>query len=73
MIGKLGFKAAVTVKDTVAKKMEEERKRKGEKTPTSSPNDPSEKKVITPISEEPSDSGRPDHYISDEDPDTSFV
>lgn len=72
MIGKLGFKAAVTVKDTVAKKIEEERKRKGEKTPTSSPNDLSEKKVITPISEEP-DSGRPDHYISDEDPDTSFV
>lgn len=73
MIGKLGFKAAVTVKDTVAKKIEEERKRKGEKTPTSSPNDSSEKKVITPISEEQSDSGRPDHYISDEDPDTSFV
>lgn len=72
MIGKLGFKAAVTVKDTVAKKIEEERKRKGEKTPTSSPNDQSEKKVITPISEEPV-SGRPDHYISDEDPDTSFV
>ena len=28
MIGNFGFRAAVTVKDTVAKKLEEERKRK---------------------------------------------
>ena len=28
MLGNLGFRAAVTVKDTVAKKLEEERKKK---------------------------------------------
>jgi len=69
MLGNLGFRAAVTVKDTVAKKLEEERKKKEEKTPDSSP-----KEVETKRIPKESPTNRPEHYISDDDPDeTSFV
>lgn len=70
MIGKLGFKAAVTVKDTVAKKIEEERKKKDSKSPQ---NAPKEIKVQHAANGGIADSSlnRPEHYISDDD--TSFV
>lgn len=39
MLGRLGAKAALTVKDTVQKKLEEERKKNSPQTSPSSPND----------------------------------
>jgi len=68
MIGKLGFKAAVTVKDTVAKKFEEERKRKSEHKSIES------KSINDVIPGRNLEGGRPEHYISDDEPDeTSFI
>jgi hypothetical protein len=72
MIGKLGFKAAVTVKDTVAKKIEEERKRKVERKPNSTSNN--SKSINDVIPGRKVEDSRPEHYISDDEHDaTSFV
>jgi len=71
MIGKLGFKAAVTVKDTVAKKIEEERRRKGEKSPQSkSPQSSTAKginnaRAVAHAMNEAEASGRPKEGISE--------
>lgn len=78
MIGRLGFKAAVTVKDTVAKKIDEERKKKGDRSPQQSPKEINIRKATAnnfgQIPKPNGDKSRPEHYISDDEPDeTSFV
>lgn len=68
MIGKFGFRAALTVKDTVAKKLEEERKKKTYSYPKERKTKIDQKAPGTDIG------GSPEHYLSEEDPDeTSFV
>ena len=78
MIGKLGFKAAVTVKDTVAKKVEDERKKRGERSPQQpSPKADENKSPQQKVGKNlggNKEEERPEHYISDDEPDeTSFV
>lgn len=71
LIGKLGFQAAVTVKDSVAKKIEEERKRKNERKPDTSATNTKSFSDVLPGKKV---HGRPEHYISDDEPDDkSFV
>ncbi len=83
MLGKLGVKAAVTVKDTVQKKIEEERKKQSPENSPSSPNDVKsvkdlERKVSQPEKSQPPSSSvvkknvRSEHYVSDDDETLSY-
>ena len=78
MIGKLGFKSAVSVKDTVAKKIDEYRKKKEDRSPQTSPKDRKIQQATSWGGDSRKSNGdrstRPEHYISDDDPDgNSFV
>ena len=68
MIGKMSIRAAVTVKDTVQKKIEEERQKKN--TPQSSPKEVKTAQVFEKALNETDHGGQPrlkrsEHYISD--------
>ena len=72
MIGNFGVRAAVTVKDTVAKKLEEERKRKEGRITDSCSKEG--KKQIDKNASGKGVEDRSEHYLSNEDLDeTSFV